>query len=329
MILLLRAVHDFYAAGDAGAAASLFAPATIAMAIVIAGAGALQYWPNLQQFASARRPRHVDRSLRRLLVRHDESRLARFDGHGRAARSSSPDGSAMWWFDARQQFGAIGLFARGSRRRPALDDFAAVGDARGPRLRAQHGLCIHLQRRRHSRVLPARPSVHRVSGGGGDLSIWRVQTDPPSATEARDDCCPSLRRLAGLGHLARDRSSQRSPCRSTRDAAYSRCEPADGVLVTDLNWQLENALLYYSRWQRRDIPWVRLLRRRAAFPVSRSRQRGDLARHRHAIPIRPADVVAAFGPAASRFSRIRYEHRPIFSMRFRAWHAARRTSCAC
>src|SRR5204862_1188983 len=34
--------------------------------------------------------------------------------------------------------------------------------------------------------------------------------------------------------------------------------PQTGVLVTNVNWQLENALLYYSRWERPDLPWVRL-----------------------------------------------------------------------
>jgi hypothetical protein len=40
----------------------------------------------------------------------------------------------------------------------------------------------------------------------------------------------------------------------------------NAVLVTNLNWQIENVLLYYTRFERRDIAWVRLPDVRPHFP---------------------------------------------------------------
>jgi len=70
--------------------------------------------------------------------------------------------------------------------------------------------------------------------------------------------------------------------------------PQTGVLVTDLNWQLENALLYYTRWERRDVPWVRFADVALHFPflvrdneaISRDIVMDAYAAH---------DAVAAFG----------------------------------
>jgi hypothetical protein len=71
--------------------------------------------------------------------------------------------------------------------------------------------------------------------------------------------------------------------------------PQTAVLVTDLNWQLENALLYYSRWQRRDIPWVRLSDVEPHFPFL-VRDNEAISRDIVMDSYSARDVVAAFGP---------------------------------
>ena len=93
--------------------------------------------------------------------------------------------------------------------------------------------------------------------------------------------------------------------------------PQSGVLVTDLNWQLENALLYYSRWQRRDIPWVRLPDVELHFPFL-VRDNEAISRDIVMDSYSAREVVAAFGPLFP-FSRIRCAPRPICSTRSRAW----------
>src|SRR5262245_56392743 len=71
--------------------------------------------------------------------------------------------------------------------------------------------------------------------------------------------------------------------------------PRSAVLVTDLNWQLENALLYHTRWQRRDVPWVRLPDVQLHFPLL-VRDNEAISRDMILDAYSARDVVAAFGP---------------------------------
>jgi hypothetical protein len=71
--------------------------------------------------------------------------------------------------------------------------------------------------------------------------------------------------------------------------------PQSGVLVTNLNWQVENALLYYSRWERRDIPWVRLPDVELHFPFL-VRDNEAISRDIVLDSYSAREVVAAFGP---------------------------------
>src|SRR5262245_35261596 len=71
--------------------------------------------------------------------------------------------------------------------------------------------------------------------------------------------------------------------------------PQSAVLVTDLNWQLENALLYHTRWQRRDVPWVRLPDVQLHFPLL-VRDNEAISRDLILDAYSARDVVAALGP---------------------------------
>jgi len=72
--------------------------------------------------------------------------------------------------------------------------------------------------------------------------------------------------------------------------------PQTAVLVTDLNWQLENALIYYTRWQRRDVPWVRLPDVELHFPLL-VRDNEAISRDIILDAYSARDVVASFGNA--------------------------------
>jgi hypothetical protein len=69
----------------------------------------------------------------------------------------------------------------------------------------------------------------------------------------------------------------------------------NAVLVTDLNWQLENALLYFTRYERRDVAWVRLPDVMLHFPFL---VRDNQAISRDIVMDSSAarNVVAAYGP---------------------------------
>jgi hypothetical protein len=71
--------------------------------------------------------------------------------------------------------------------------------------------------------------------------------------------------------------------------------PQSAVLVTDLNWQVENALLYYTRWERRDVPWVRLPDVQLHFPFLVGDNEA-ISRDLLLDSYSARDVVAAFGP---------------------------------
>jgi hypothetical protein len=71
--------------------------------------------------------------------------------------------------------------------------------------------------------------------------------------------------------------------------------PQNAVLVTNLNWQVENALLYYTRWQRRDVPWVRLPDVQLHFPLL-VRDNEAISRDLILDAYSARDIVAAFGP---------------------------------
>src|SRR5437773_3408469 len=88
---------------------TLFAPATIALALAIAMLGALQYWPNFRAtWYTVNGPvgwthRFATFWLDTTKPDWRETMVVGVPGDQLASRAG------MWWFDARQQFGAVGL----------------------------------------------------------------------------------------------------------------------------------------------------------------------------------------------------------------------------
>jgi transmembrane protein TMEM260 (protein O-mannosyltransferase) len=288
---------------------TLIAPATIGIAAVITTAGALQYWPN---FASTSPVAGGPASLsdRFATFWFDTTKVDWRDSMVMGVRSDQlADRLGMWWFDARQQFGVLGLLLAvvGAVRlwaiaRPwttlvllayAINTLFAftynVGDT-------------------HVFYLPGHLFTAFLAGAALCSSGGSERTRPPLwiATLGRALTARSTRVvLVALVFLysgwrawdtwpAIDRHDDRRA-----DALVTRlalgANPQSAVLVTDLNWQLENALLYYTRWQRRDVPWVRLPDVQLHFPLL-VRDNEAISRDMILDAYSARDVVASFGP---------------------------------
>ena len=299
-------------------ARSLFRPATIALAVALAAAGALQYWPNFTSTwhvpdGPATWPDRIATFwFDTTKADWRESMVLGVRGDQLAGRVG------MWWFDARQQFGVAGMILAGAGAvrlwgisRPwatlvtsayAINTAFAftynVGDA-------------------HVFYLPGHLFTAFMAGaalssfGGRDKprpahSVAGART--PSAA-ARTFSGPRVTIIAFVAVLlyAGWRGWDTWPAINRHDdrraeALVTRLtlgvNQQNAVLVTDLNWQLENALLYFTRYQRRDIAWVRLPDVMLHFPflvrdneaISRDIVMDSYAAH---------DVTGAYGPLFS------------------------------
>jgi hypothetical protein len=168
--------------------------------------------------------------------------------------------AGMWWFDARQQFGIAGLLLAlaGAVRlwfvsRPwatlvtlayAINTAFAftynVGDTHvfylpGHMFTAlMAGMALSLRPAAAPRRSVRLTAVVAI-GVAFVYAGWRGWDTWPAVDRHGDRRAETL--VAGLTLGVHDH---------------------DAVLVTDLNWQLENALLYFTKFERRDIAWVRL-----------------------------------------------------------------------
>jgi len=271
---------------------TLFALPTIALAVMITAVGALQYWPNLvstwQVGDSA-----ASWSDRLAAFWFDTTKVDWRESMVMGVRSDQlVDRFDMWWFDARQQFGLLGLLLAvvGAVRlwmisRPwatlvflgyAINTLFAftynVGDT--------HVFYLpgHLFTAFLAGAALARTIKVRATGASVLIVLvlfyasWRAWDTWPAIDRHDDRRADSLVTRLALG-----------------------ANPQSAVLVTDLNWQLENALLYHTRWQRRDVPWVRLPDVQLHFPLL-VRDNEAISRDLILDAYSARDVVAAFGP---------------------------------
>ena len=286
---------------------ALWAPITITMAVLIAAAGALQYWPN---FASTwQQPGGSMPWSDRLATFWFDTTKA--DWRESMVMGVRPDQVAgrlgMWWFDARQQFGVLGLVIAGIGAvrlwmisRPwatlvllayAINTLFAftynVGDT-------------------HVFYLPSHLCTAFLAGAALQSPVGRAFKARPAQTiKARATGASALIALVFLyaGWRAWDtwpaidrHDDRRAETLVTRLALGVHAQSA--VLVTDLNWQVENALLYYTRWQRRDVPWVRLPDVQPHLPFL-VRDNEVISRDMVLDAYSAREVVAAFGPLFS------------------------------
>ena len=205
----------------------------------------------------------------------------------------------MWWFDARQQFGVVGLFLAGDWRRPPMDDRRVPGP-RSSRSATPINTAFAFTYNvgdTHVFYLPSHLFTALLAGALRFASVCRgSKADRPALQIALVALVDLIRRLAWRGTRGPRSIATTTAARkrsSTRLALG--VNPQTRVLVTNLNWQLENALLYYSRWQRRDIRGCGCPDVEPHFPFL-VRDNEAISRDIVMDSYAAREVVAAFGP---------------------------------
>jgi hypothetical protein len=272
---------------------TLLRPRIVGMALLFAVAGALQYWQNLMSVAwSPDAPPSWGERLAAFWFDATKSdwRESMVLGIGRDQLS---DRLAMWWFDARQQFGVPGLVL-------AVAGGAAVW--RGHRVWAITLLAAFATVTvfaltynvgdTHVFFLPA----HLVAAffAGASISMVRL----PARIAAR-----AILVFLVLSYVAwrgwstypvMDRHDDRRGERLIAQLTLGISDP-DAMLVSQMNWQLENVLLYIARYRRPDLTWTRLGDVLPHFPFLLADQRA-IAREVVLTSDAAAEVAAAYGP---------------------------------
>jgi hypothetical protein len=300
------------------APASLFRPSVISIALAAVAVGALQYAPNFMSvWGEYDAP--AGWTNRAAAFWFDTTKQDWRDQMVLGIQATQvSDRVAMWWFDARQQFGVAGLSAaavgaiglwRTSRRWASLvltalainTVFALtynVGDTHVfflpshfmTAFLAGAGVASLIQLWGGSQVRQASPGRGarraRLRGGVPRLVpramvvviaityiAWRGWTTWPAVDRHTDRRAQQL--IAGLSLGISER---------------------DALLVSQLNWQIENVLLYTQRHLRPDLAWVRLGDVMSHWPFL-VEDNHRIGRDLVLTPQAAADVVAAYGPA--------------------------------
>ena len=294
----------------------LLRPSIVGLALAIAAVGALQYVPNLT--ATWQSPDARGGWMDRLAafwfdVTKADWRESMVLGVG---ADQIPDRLGMWWFDAQQQFGAVGLLlaVAGAFR------LWHTSRAWGAMLMACFTICTAFALTynvgdAHVFFLPSHFIV-ALFAGAAVASVKPGRPDPsagsgsPRATSRGDKARPTRWRMLAISLLAIaycgwrawdtwpvvDRHDDRRAQALVTQLSLGLTERRE-VLVTALNWQLENVLLYESRYRRPDLLWARLPDVLPHFPFFADDNHSigrDLVLDARAA----GEVVAAFG---SRF----------------------------
>ncbi len=258
MVLLLPAFAAFLLAAAPGGPRALLRPRPVVCALLLAAAGTLQYLPNLASvFGDPLPPRSVFDGISTFWFEVTKADWRETMVLG-VQESELANRAGMWWFDVRQQFGTIGLVAALAggvalwRERPVEAALVAVawivnalfaftynvGDTHVFYLPAHYFMALWIG----CAVLAPRaltPSIRRAAAVGLTVLLlallaWRGYETWP-AVDRHDD----RRALEVVARLTRGIGDGRA------------------VLGAQVNWQVENALLYYGRWVRPDIAWFR------------------------------------------------------------------------
>lgn len=292
------------------APASVFRPRIVAIAMGAAAVGALQYLPNfLSVWGGYDAPSGWMNRVAAFWFDTTKQDWRDTMVLGIQANQAS-DRLAMWWFDARQQFGLAGLAAaavgviglwRTSRPWAVLIVTALaintafaftynVGDT--------HVFFLpgHLMTAFLAGAAVAWGMRQCASRLGGPSRIRRA-----SVTRLASQAVIVAAALAYIGWRgwstwpAADRHTDRRAEQFVAQLSLGLDERG-ALLVSEMNWQLENVLLYTQRHLRPDLAWVRLgdVMNHWPFLVEDNHRIGrDLV----LTPQAAADVVAAYGPA--------------------------------
>jgi len=258
----------------------LFSAPVIALAIAAAAAGAAQYMP---QFLAARHDPSGTRPLIDAFAAFwfDVTKADWRESMAFAVpRQQFADRAAMIWFDARQQFGVAGLALavigawrmwRARRRwaRLALTAygvnlaFAATYNVGDP----------------HVFLLPGHYFTALLAGcaflGPNGGAKRTHPTSHPSWGPALAGSWATAASLVALLYAgwrgydtlpAADRHEDRRADRLVASLTFG-VDERDAVMVTELDWQVENALIYATRVDQKDVAWTRLADVLLHFPL--------------------------------------------------------------
>ena len=272
----------------------LFSPRVAAMALVAIAIGAMQYLPNfLSVWAAYDAPAEWTRRAAAFWfdTTKQDWRDTMILG---IARSQVPDRLAMWWFDARQQFGVAGLALAGAgviglwtiSRRWAILTITAllvntafaftynVGDT-------------------HVFFLPGHLMTAVLAGAGVAILSRASRFMPPVVIVVVVLAFAGWRGWSTWPAV--DRHTDRRAEQWVARLSFG-IDERNAVLVSGMNWQLENVLLYAQRHLRPELSWLRMgdVLSHWPFLVADNHRVGrDLV----LTPQAAADIVAAYGPA--------------------------------
>lgn len=275
----------------------LWRPRTVVMALAIAAAGALQYWPNLWNvvtFPDA--PTGWRDTLAAFwfdVTKADwrEQMVLGIDGN------QVLDRLAMWWFDARQQFGVPGLL------------LAGAGVAALWRHSRVWGLTLTLAL--------AISTVFALTYNVGDTHVFFLPSHFLTALFAGASILWLSRKDRSFVPFvifvsfavsygawrgwstwpAVDRHDDRRGEQLIARLTLGVSDP-EAILVSAMNWQLENVLLYMGRHQRPDLTWTRMGDVLPHFPFFVDDQQ-TIGRSIVLTSEAAAQAVAAYGPFLS------------------------------
>jgi hypothetical protein len=273
--------------------ARLFRPSVISIALAAVAVGALQYAPNFMA-VWGEHDAPAGWASRAAAFWFDTTKQDWRDQMvlGIQATQAS-DRVAMWWFDARQQFGLAGLAAaavgtvgvwRMSRPWAILVATALV-------INTAFALTYNVGDT-HVFFLPGH---FMTAFCAGTAVAWAMRI--PWAPRAIVATIAVLF-IAWRGWTtwpAVDRHTDRRAQQLIAGLALGISE-RDALLVSQMNWQIENVLLYTQRHLRPDLAWIRLgdVMSHWPFLVEDNHRIGrDLVLTSQAA----ADVIAAYGPA--------------------------------
>jgi hypothetical protein len=257
MILLLIPAAAFLVAVHPSPR-ELFRPSVVLMAVAIAIAGALQYTPNfLHVWSGLDAPSAWDERIAAFWF--DTTKADWRDTMVLGVGGKLGERLAMWQWDARQQFGIAGLL------------LAAAGAVRVWWLSRSWALLLWMAY--------AFTTAFAVTYNVGDSHVFFLPShfftaifaglavSWAAAVRPALKAAPASLAAAALIAFAIDRGWDTWPAVDRHDdrraeALVGRLASGIGdqqaVLVSEMDWQSENALLYSSRWERRDLPWLRL-----------------------------------------------------------------------
>jgi Protein of unknown function (DUF2723) len=295
-MILLIVPFAVFLLQSAPAPASLFRPAVVSIALAAVLASALQYAPNFLSVASAF-DAPAGWSNRAAAFWFDTTKQDWRDTmvFGIQANQAT-DRLAMWWFDARQQFGVAGL---------ALAVAGIVGLWRISRrwavlvvstlaINTAFALTYNVGDT-HVFFLPGHLVTAFLAGAAvAWIAGWLAMAKAPRVLVV----LVAVLYIGWRGWStwpAVDRHADRRAEQLIARLSFGINE-RDAVLVSEMNWQLENVLLYVQRHLRPDLAWIRLGDVMAQWPFL-VEDNQSIGRDLILTPQAAADVVAAYGPA--------------------------------